>query len=93
MEGFGIVYLEAAASALPIIASTASGIAEQVQKRDVGLLVPPDDPDALADALVHLLRDNSLRQRMGRTGRRWVKREMTWEQTARHIEALLEALQ
>jgi glycosyltransferase involved in cell wall biosynthesis len=56
-EGFGLALLEAMLSSLPVVASRVSSIPEIVAEGETGLLVPPDDPEALAGALVAVLRD------------------------------------
>ncbi len=90
VEGFGIAYLEAAATALPVVASTEGGIASHVRQQSIGLLVPPDDPVALTNVITRLLSQRDLRHRLGQAGRRWVEEEMNWDRTAARIEALLE---
>jgi glycosyltransferase involved in cell wall biosynthesis len=67
-EGFGLVLLEAMGQAAPIIATQVSAIPEIVADGETGLLVPPRDVDALADALTRLLSDKPLRQHMGLLG-------------------------
>lgn len=89
IEGFGIVYLEASASGLPVVAAPSGGAAEAVRDGETGLLIPPDDPLALADALGRLLRDAELRRRLGQAGRRWVETEMNWDRAAQQLEQLL----
>jgi glycosyltransferase involved in cell wall biosynthesis len=69
-EPFGVVVLEAMICARPVIASRAGGLAEIVVDGETGLLVPPDDPEALAKALRRLLADQDLRQKMGLAGKR-----------------------
>jgi phosphatidylinositol alpha-1,6-mannosyltransferase len=89
VEGFGIVYLEASASGLPVVAGRSGGAVEAVRAGETGLLVEPDDPQALAEALWRLLQDEPLRAQLGRAGRRWVESEMNWERVARALEQAL----
>jgi glycosyltransferase involved in cell wall biosynthesis len=65
-EGFGLVLLEAMAAALPIVATEAGAVPEVVG--ETALLVPPDDPAALADAIRRLVADPALAQRLGAQG-------------------------
>ncbi|MEE8561276.1 MAG: glycosyltransferase family 4 protein, partial [Gemmatimonadota bacterium] len=64
-EGFGIVFLEAMAAGLPIVALRTAAIPEVVPDGETGLLVNPDRPEALREALIRLLRDHGLRAAMG----------------------------
>jgi len=73
-EGFGIVLLEAMAAGLPIVACAAAAVPEVVPAGDCGLLVPPDNAAALADALVQLLAGEALQRRLGDGGRERVRR-------------------
>lgn len=73
-EGFGIVFLEAMAAGLPVVATTAAAIPEVVPHGEAGLLAPPGDVPALAAALTTLLADPALRQRYGAFGREYVSR-------------------
>jgi len=68
-EGLGVAALEAMAAGLPVIASRVGGLAEAVVHGETGLLVPPEDPDALAAALARLVADGELRARLGHAGR------------------------
>ncbi len=90
VEGFGIVYLEASASGLPVVAARSGGAAEAVIENETGLLVPPDDPQALAQALTRLLNDAALRQRLGSAGRRWVENEMNWDRVGHQFMSIIE---
>jgi glycosyltransferase involved in cell wall biosynthesis len=67
-EPFGIVNLEAMAAARPIVATSVGGVPEFVQDGITGMLVPPDDPDAIAAALMRLDRDPFLKSQMSRDG-------------------------
>ncbi len=72
-EGFGIVFLEAMASGLPIVAARAAAVPETVAEGEVGLLTDPDDPEGLAGALQRLLENGALRRALGAAGRRRVE--------------------
>lgn len=89
IEGFGIVYLEASASGLPVIAGQSGGAVEAVKQEETGYLVPPNDPQALVETLMPLLSDPTLRERLGRSGRVWVEQEMNWDNTARQLLTLI----
>ena len=71
-EGLPLSILEAMAAGLPVVASRVGGIPEVVVDGETGLLVPPGDPQRLADAVERLLADPSLRRRLGEAGRRRV---------------------
>lgn len=82
VEGFGLVYLEASAQGLPIVAHAVGGVSEAVVDNVTGLLVPPDEPAALTAAFARLLADAPLRQRLGAAGRDWARRN-SWQDSAR----------
>lgn len=69
-EGFGIVFLEAMAAELPVVACRIAAVPEVVLDGTTGLLVPPRDPAALAEALERLIREPALAKRLGQEGRR-----------------------
>jgi glycosyltransferase involved in cell wall biosynthesis len=79
-EGLGVAALEAMAAGRPVIASAVGGLAEAIVDRRTGLLVPPEDPPALANALAELLHDPALRDTLGRAGRRRVAESFSAEQ-------------
>ena len=78
VEGLGIVFLEASATGLPVIAGTSGGAPETVEDGVTGDVVDGRDGDALVSALVRQLSDPALRERMGRAGRELMERRWTW---------------
>lgn len=72
-EGFGIVYLEAAASGLPVVAAYDSGATSAVREGYNGIFVPQNNPQKTADAIIKILSDNDLRENLKRNGLEWVK--------------------
>jgi glycosyltransferase involved in cell wall biosynthesis len=68
-EGFPNVNLEAAATGLPVVTTTATGCIDSIRTGVDGILVPPRNPDALALAIEELVRDSSLRHTYGQQGR------------------------
>jgi phosphatidyl-myo-inositol dimannoside synthase len=87
-EGFGIVYLEAAACGKPVVAANVGGALDAVDAGETGLLVDPADPRAVADAIVALLLDPALARRLGEAGARRAQR-FTWPAIAERVEAVL----
>ncbi|HUR91057.1 MAG TPA: glycosyltransferase family 4 protein [Gemmatimonadaceae bacterium] len=83
VEGFGISFIEAAACALPSVAGDSGGIRSAVRDGETGFVVPPTDVAAVAGAVGVLLRDESLRRRMGGAGRTAVERHYNWDRVAR----------
>ena len=86
LEGFGIVVLEGMAMGKPVVASRVGGIPEAVEDGVTGILVPPANSRKLADALVRLLKNSTLRQAMGKAGRRRVESLFSLEKTIKEIE-------
>ncbi len=79
VEGFGLVYLEAAWFGLPSLAGLAGGAADAVVQDETGLLVDGEDGTAVRDGLARLLGDAALCQRMGAAAEARVRRDFTWE--------------
>ena len=91
-EGLPKSLLEAAAFGRPIVATDVPGCREIARQNVNALLVPVDDPEALADALGALAQDAPLRHRLGAAGRRLVEDEFSSEQIGRQIVALYDRL-
>ena len=88
-ESFGIPPLEAMAAGLPVVAARAGGVVETVVDGVTGLLVEREDPDALAEALVRLIRDPELRRTLGEAGRRRAAEIFSWSSIAEELERVL----
>jgi glycosyltransferase involved in cell wall biosynthesis len=83
-EGLGIALLEAQATAKPVVAFDVGGVHEAMLDKETGLLVKPDSRE-LADMILRLLSDRSLRERMGRKGRVFVSSNFSWDACAQKI--------
>jgi glycosyltransferase involved in cell wall biosynthesis len=93
-ESFGIVALEAMAMKVPVIASRIGGLEEVVEHEKTGLLVPPGDAEALAEAIRGLAANPEMRRVMGEAGRKRVTERFSIESTIRRTEELyLECLE
>jgi glycosyltransferase involved in cell wall biosynthesis len=79
MEGFGIAVLEAMAMARAVVATAVGGVPEIVRHGETGLLVPSENPEALASAVITLLTDQEQRETFGRAGRERVLKEFSVE--------------
>jgi phosphatidyl-myo-inositol dimannoside synthase len=90
IEGFGLVYLEAAAHSLPVVAHDVGGVAEAVLDGKTGLLVPPGRPIQLAAAFDKLIHDPALRRQLGAAGHEWAQRNC-WKQSAAALFSLAPA--
>lgn len=90
-EGFGIVYLEAAAHGCPVVAGAVGGALDAVEDGVTGLLVDPTDHRAVAAALVALLEDAPCRRRMGAAAAQRARRS-AWPRVAAELETAIAAL-
>jgi len=91
-EGFGVAALEAQAMQLPVVATRVHGIPDVVEDGVSGLLTPPRDLDALADAIARLAADAELRAAFGRAGRALVEARYRWEENTAQMERLYRGL-
>ena len=89
-EAFGVAVLEAAACGRPTIASRVGGVPEVIRDNETGLLVPPGDEAALAQALLRLVRDPETCRRMGEAGRALVQKEYLWNDSLNRMSQLYE---
>jgi len=83
VEGFGISFVEAAASGIPSVAGDSGGVRSAVRDGETGIVVPPTDSDAVADAIRSLLLNPDRRNQMGAAGRRAVETHYNWDRVAR----------
>jgi phosphatidylinositol alpha-1,6-mannosyltransferase len=90
VEGLGIVYLEASASGLPVVAGDSGGAPDAVRDGETGFVVGGRDLTAVADRVATLLEDRALAERMGMAGRAWVETEWRWEAQAERMRRLLD---
>jgi len=92
-EGFSLPAIEAMACGVALVATTGGALPEVVGRDgETGLLVPPDDPGALAAAIARLLDDPELRARLGEAGRQRVMHRFTWQVTAAGTAACYDAV-
>jgi glycosyltransferase involved in cell wall biosynthesis len=91
-EGFPLAVLEALLARAAVVVADVGSVAEAVRDGETGLLVPPDDVDALARALRRLLADAGLRERLGEQGRRLVLERFTADHMTRAFESLYDKL-
>jgi phosphatidylinositol alpha-1,6-mannosyltransferase len=92
VEGLGIVYLEASATGLPVVAGDSGGAPDAVLDGETGWVVrggAPQAPQEAAERIVTLLADPALRRRLGERGRAWVEDTWRWDLLAQRLRGLL----
>ncbi|WP_328661231.1 glycosyltransferase family 4 protein [Streptomyces sp. NBC_00334] len=89
VEGLGIVYLEAAASGLPVLAGDSGGAPDAVRDGETGHVVDGHSVAATADRLTRLLRNPELAHEMGEKGHHWVQTQWTWDRSYATLAGLL----
>ncbi|HZI41735.1 MAG TPA: glycosyltransferase family 4 protein, partial [Gemmatimonadaceae bacterium] len=90
VEGFGISFLEAGASGVPSIAGDSGGVRSAVRDGETGIVVPPTDVDAIADAIRSLLLNEQRRKQMGHAARLAVETHYNWDRVARDTREFTE---
>ncbi len=91
VEGFGIVVQEAALCGVPAVVSRDCGLTEAIREGETGLSVPPDDPEATAEAILTLLEDAPRRREMGRRARELAS-AATWSERVAEYDQILRGL-
>jgi phosphatidylinositol alpha-1,6-mannosyltransferase len=91
-EGFGLVYLEAAAAGLAVVAGRGGGVEDAVTHDESGLLVDPDDPEAILEAIVRVLSDGALARRLGEGGRSMATTTFSFEAFRDAVVTMLKEL-
>ncbi len=89
-EGFGIVFLEAAACGKPVVAGQAGGTENAVVHRKNGIQVDGDSLESISGALSEILRDRSLAKAMGDYGCQWVNQNHSWDRVVEQTQALVD---
>jgi phosphatidylinositol alpha-1,6-mannosyltransferase len=89
VEGLGIVYLEASATGLPVVAGDSGGAPDAVVEGETGYVVPGGDPAAAAERVAGLLADPERARTMGSAGRRWIESYWRWELISDRLSVLL----
>ena len=90
VEGFGIVYLEAALHGLPVVAGGSGGVSEAVKHDVSGLVCDPTHADSITDAIVRLLSNEAMSVQMGRDARQRVRDNFPWRTTAQPLVSWLD---
>ncbi|MBX9978595.1 MAG: alpha-(1-2)-phosphatidylinositol mannosyltransferase [Mycobacterium sp.] len=91
VEGLGIVFLEASATGVAVVAGDSGGAPEAVQHNKTGLVVDGNSVDEIGEAVTELLIDRDRAAAMGAAGRDWVRSEWRWDLLAARLEKLLGA--
>ena len=91
-EPFGLVNIEAMAASKPVVAFNHGALPEIIKQKEMGLLVPPYDIEALAEAVGQLLQAPQRRKTLGQAGRQRVTDQFTIQQTAVHVSNILQKI-
>jgi len=92
VEGFGIVILEAAAAGRPTVATRVGGIPDAIEDGRSGILVDPEEPDRMSEAIVRLLRDDQARLALGQYAQNRVREQFGWDSIIRRYEELFKSM-
>ncbi|MGY0497723.1 glycosyltransferase family 4 protein [Nocardia sp. FBN12] len=89
VEGLGIVFLEASATGVPVVAGDSGGAPETVREGETGIVVHGRSVSQISDAIVELLTDRDKAAEMGAAGRAWVERNWHWDRQGARLRELL----
>jgi phosphatidylinositol alpha-1,6-mannosyltransferase len=89
VEGLGIVFLEASATAVPVVAGDSGGAPETVRDGETGRIVDGRSHEEIVEAVSALLADSATARRMGEAGRRWIGRDWNWDTHTARLGGLL----
>mgnify|MGYP000915346814 FL=1 len=92
MDGLGIVYLEASATGIPVVAGDSGGAPDAVIPGETGFVVPGGSPAAAAARITEILLDPALAEKMGSAGRQWVESTWSWPLIAARLTRLLDGV-
>jgi phosphatidylinositol alpha-1,6-mannosyltransferase len=90
VEGLGMVFLEASATGLPVLAGDSGGAPDAVLRQVTGEVVDGRDGAAIADVLAGLLADPARARQLGEAGRRWTETDWQWDRIADRLASLLD---
>ncbi len=93
VEGFGIVYLEANACGLPVVAGRSGGVPDAVVDGETGFLVDPFKVEETATAIINLLNNPQLCQQLATTGQKRALEKFSWENSSQQLQALIQAVE
>lgn len=91
-ESFGVAVIEASACAKPVVVSNVGGLPEVVEDGVTGIIVPPRDPEATAEAIENLILSQDLRTKMGTEGRKRVGRLFDWDKNVKQMAKIYQAI-
>ncbi len=91
VEGFGLVFTEAHAYGKPVVAGRSGGVVDAVLDGETGMLIDPQEPESIAEAVCALLKDDALARSMGDAGKRRVTQELNWSHFTQRMMENVEA--
>lgn len=91
-EGFGVSFLEAMATGIPVVATPVGGIIDFVKHQQTGLLVEPDKPSEAAKAIERILRDEKLYLLLQQNGKKLVKKQYSWDNIADEVDKVFKTI-